>query len=146
METVFTLPLALFALVQILIAILLLAPSGLSLPIAQLISKARKGTAAKSILNTIQILFLALFISCMSELIKGADRVKHGDVRCPCHGALPSLLNVCLPIRPSPKERRAFDHRLHALSAQLLPVRPEPSSAAAERRSGRGEAGARLEC
>ena len=47
METIFTLPLTIVALVQIMISLLLLSPKAISLPLSQLISKARGGTAAK---------------------------------------------------------------------------------------------------
>lgn len=81
METIFTLPLSVFAAIQVLLSLLLLAPRAISLPISQLVSKNRSGTAAKSVLSTLLVLLLALFVSSMMELLKGADRVKRGDVR-----------------------------------------------------------------
>ena len=81
METIFTLPLSVFAAIQILLSLLLLAPRAISLPLSQLVSKNRSGTAAKSVLSTLLVLLLALFVSSMMELLKGADRVKRGDVR-----------------------------------------------------------------
>ena len=81
METIFTLPLAIFAAIQALLSLLLLGPRALSLPVAALIAKAKTGTAAKSVLSTIFVLLLALFISSLMELLKGADKVKRGDLR-----------------------------------------------------------------
>ena len=81
METIFTLPLSIFAAIQLLLSLLLLAPRAISLPLSQLVSKNRSGTAAKSVLSTLLVLLLGLFVSSMLELLKGADRVKRGDVR-----------------------------------------------------------------
>jgi hypothetical protein len=47
METIFTLPLSIFALAQIMLSLVLLSPKPISLPVSQLISKAKGGTAAK---------------------------------------------------------------------------------------------------
>jgi hypothetical protein len=47
METIFTLPLAAMAFVLVLVALLLLSPKALSLPLSQQISKARKAVAVQ---------------------------------------------------------------------------------------------------
>ena len=81
METIFTLPLSVIALIQLLVSLLLLGPKAISLPLSQLISKAKGGTAAKSVLSTILVLLLALFVSSLMELLKGADKIRRGDMR-----------------------------------------------------------------
>jgi hypothetical protein len=99
METIFTLPLAIFAGLQILLSLLLLCPSQISLPLSQLLSKARKGTAFKTVLNTLHVLLLGLFVSSMLELMKGADRVERGDIRVDLMGSidfLRSQLSCCM--------------------------------------------------
>jgi hypothetical protein len=75
METLFTLPLAAVALLQILLSLLLLSPRALSLPLSQALSKAIKGTAARSVLGTVCILLLGLFVASFLEVLRGSQRV-----------------------------------------------------------------------
>lgn len=79
METLFTLPLAAVAVIQILLSLLLLSHRALSLPLSQALSKASKGTAARSVLGTVCMLLLGLFIASFLEVLRGSQRVRRDE-------------------------------------------------------------------
>lgn len=82
MDTIFSLPLFVLACIQALLSLLLLLPKPSSLPVASAVrSAALKSPASKAVLATVQIALLILTVTSFVELVKGADRVKGGDVR-----------------------------------------------------------------
>lgn len=81
MDTVFTLPLSLAAAIQVLIAMLLLMPRVMSLPLSIHLSKARSNTAAVSVFYTICILLAGLLFISGAEVMRGADHARRGDAR-----------------------------------------------------------------
>mmetsp|Transcript_27065 Transcript_27065/g.68798 ORF Transcript_27065/g.68798 Transcript_27065/m.68798 type:complete len:249 (-) Transcript_27065:83-829(-) len=81
MDTIFQLPLFTLVLLQLLLALGLLAPKSISLPIAQLLKKTKTNTAANSVVWTVTVVLAGLLVSSFLELLRGFERVKHADVR-----------------------------------------------------------------
>eukprot|EP00199_Chlamydomonas_sp_CCMP681_P005886 CAMPEP_0119101428 /NCGR_PEP_ID=MMETSP1180-20130426/477_1 /TAXON_ID=3052 ORGANISM="Chlamydomonas cf sp, Strain CCMP681" /NCGR_SAMPLE_ID=MMETSP1180 /ASSEMBLY_ACC=CAM_ASM_000741 /LENGTH=247 /DNA_ID=CAMNT_0007085547 /DNA_START=83 /DNA_END=826 /DNA_ORIENTATION=+ len=81
MDTIFQLPLFFICLLQILLALLLLAPRAIALPVSQLYKSFCISGAANSVTLTVAIGLSAILVSCIMELMRGYKVASHATLR-----------------------------------------------------------------
>lgn len=80
MDTIFTLPLSILALFQLLLTALHLTP-GVNLTISQALRALTKNPASKAVVGTFGLVLGVLGTSSLVELYHGAEKVKQGSLR-----------------------------------------------------------------
>lgn len=81
MDTIFQLPLFLLAVIQLLLALLLLSPRSLALPISQLVRSSKKSVPTNTVVWTLAIVLGGLLVSSVFELVRGHERAVRVDSR-----------------------------------------------------------------
>lgn len=81
MDTIFQLPLFALVIVQLIIALGLIGPKAISLPVAQQLNKAKGNVAANTVMWTLAVVLSGLLVASFSQLVKNAERAERADVR-----------------------------------------------------------------
>ncbi|KAG1653047.1 hypothetical protein FOA52_000723 [Chlamydomonas sp. UWO 241] len=123
-----TLPLGIVGALLLLLALAMLLPRAVSLPLSIVLSKGTKNPGVKSCVYTVCILLFGVFCAAFSEVVRG-DRTRRGDVRgdlvatvdylraqVSCALCLLNLM-LCLLIPALAEERRAHDSKGKNLDA-----------------------------
>ncbi|GIL91809.1 hypothetical protein Vretimale_7316 [Volvox reticuliferus] len=103
MDTIFTLPLFILAVLQAFITVLHAIP-GVGLPLSQTLRLLTQNTASRSVIYTLMGALALLSTSSLYELSKGADKVRSGTLR----GYVKSVLIASLGKLRHPDEAREY--------------------------------------